>query len=124
MPLSTANLIAFVSASDAAEAKEFYRDLLELPLISESAFALVFDAHGIMLRVTIVDRVHAAPYTILGWEVGDIDRTVDRLSSRGVEFMRYDGMAQDERGIWVSPSGGRIAWFRDPERNILSLTQF
>ena len=124
MPLTAANLVGFVSSSDAAQAREFYRDVLELQLIDETSFALVLDAHGTMLRVTIVERVHPAPYTVLGWEVADIARTVERLTSRGVEFLRYEGMVQDEQGIWDSPSGGRIAWFRDPEQNILSLTQF
>jgi catechol 2,3-dioxygenase-like lactoylglutathione lyase family enzyme len=124
MPLTAANLIGFVSSSDAAQAREFYRDVLELKLIDETSFALVLDADGTMLRVTIVERVHPAPYTVLGWEVADIARTVERLTSRGVEFLRYEGMVQDEQGIWDSPSGGRIAWFRDPEQNILSLTQF
>jgi catechol 2,3-dioxygenase-like lactoylglutathione lyase family enzyme len=124
MPLTAANLVGFVSSSDAAQAREFYRDVLDLQLIDETSFALVLDAHGTMLRVTIVERVHPAPYTVLGWEVADIARTVERLTSRGVEFLRYEGMVQDEQGIWDSPSGGRIAWFRDPEQNILSLTQF
>jgi catechol 2,3-dioxygenase-like lactoylglutathione lyase family enzyme len=124
MPLTAANLVGFVSSSDAAQAREFYRDVLELQLIDETSFALVLDAHGTMLRVTIVERVHPAPYTVLGWEVADIARTVERLASRGVEFLRYEGMVQDKQGIWDSPSGGRIAWFRDPEQNILSLTQF
>jgi len=111
-------------AVDLAKMKEFYGDVLELQLIDETSFALVLDAHGTMLRVTIVQRVHAAPYTVLGWEVENIAQAVEHLTSRGVEFLRYEGMAQDEQGIWDSPSGGRIAWFRDPEQNILSLTQF
>lgn len=124
MPLTAANLIGFVSSSDIARAKEFYRDVLELRVISETSFALVLDAHGTMLRITIVERVQPAPYTVLGWEVANITQAVERLASRGVEFLRYEGMTQDEQGIWDSPSGSRIAWFRDPERNILSLTQF
>jgi predicted enzyme related to lactoylglutathione lyase len=123
MPLTAANL-GFVSSSDVARAKEFYRDVLELRVISETSFALVLDAHGTMLRITIVERVQPAPYTVLGWEVANITQAVERLASRGVEFLRYEGMTQDEQGIWDSPSGSRIAWFRDPERNILSLTQF
>lgn len=124
MSLTAANLISFVSASDAAQAKEFYSGVLELRLIRETPYALILDANGTMLRVTLVERVHPAPCTVLGWEVANIAHAVERLASRGVEFLRYDGMSQDELGIWDSPSGGRIAWFRDPEQNVLSLTQF
>jgi predicted enzyme related to lactoylglutathione lyase len=76
-----------------------------------------------MLRVTTVDRVDPAPYTVLGWLVGDLDAALHRLDERGVEPVRYDAMEQDAGGIWTSPSGSRIAWFRDPDGNTLSLTQ-
>jgi catechol 2,3-dioxygenase-like lactoylglutathione lyase family enzyme len=124
VPLASSNLVAFVSAIDAARAREFYRDVLGLRLVHESPLALEFDANGTMLRVTIVRRVDPAAYTVLGWAVADIAKAVDALSSRGVRFLRYEGINQDERGIWLSPGGGRIAWFADPEGNTLSLTQF
>jgi catechol 2,3-dioxygenase-like lactoylglutathione lyase family enzyme len=123
MSLAGVDLVAFVSTADAARAERFYGQILELPLVSRTPFALVFDAHGTTLRVAIVDRVLPAPYTVLGWVVVDIVRAVERLSSRGVEFLGYDGLTQDERGIWISPGGARIAWFRDPDGNVLSLTQ-
>jgi catechol 2,3-dioxygenase-like lactoylglutathione lyase family enzyme len=117
------DLIAFVATADADRARAFYAGALGLPLEDESPFALVFRANGTMLRVAITDAVVAAPYTVLGWAVADVAARVRELSARGVAFERYDGMEQDELGVWRSPSGARIAWFKDPDGNTLSLTQ-
>jgi hypothetical protein len=92
-------------------------------LISEDAFALAFDAGGTMLRVAIVKTLQPAGYTILGWIVPDIAKAVRDLVKRGVIFQRYEGMPQDDLGIWSSPSGARVAWFTDPDSNTLSLTE-
>jgi catechol 2,3-dioxygenase-like lactoylglutathione lyase family enzyme len=119
-----ASLIAFVSTANAGPAISFYRDVLGLRLIADEPFAAVFDASGTMLRVTKVDRVVAAPYTVLGWRVDDIAGVVKDLTVRGASFQRYDGMDQDPVGIWTSPGGARLAWFKDPDGNVLSLTQF
>jgi catechol 2,3-dioxygenase-like lactoylglutathione lyase family enzyme len=119
--LGGSDLIAFVSTTNRARAAAFYGETLGLELIEESPFALVYDAHGTMLRVTIVDALEPAPQTVLGWAVPDIVAATDQLP---VDFIHYDGMDQDERGIWTSPSGARVAWFRDPDGNLLSLTQF
>ena len=117
------DLIAFVATGDPAGARAFYGDTLGLELVEETPFAVVFRAGATMLRVTIVDAVVAAPYTVLGWAVEDIAARVRELGERGVAFERYAGMEQDELGIWRSPSGARIAWFKDPDGNTLSLTQ-
>jgi len=77
-----------------------------------------------MLRIQKVDKVHAAPYTALGWSVSDIRQTVRALHAKGVMFQRYDGMNQDADAIWDAPSGALVAWFRDPDGQVLSLTQF
>jgi catechol 2,3-dioxygenase-like lactoylglutathione lyase family enzyme len=122
--LTTSKLIAFVATSDPDRAKNFYRDILGLPLVSEDPFALVFDAHGTMLRVTQVQKLAAAQYTVLGWQVADIVATVKDLQKAGVSLERYPGMQQDELSIWKSPSGARVAWFKDPDANTLSITQF
>lgn len=122
--LSSAELIAFASTARPDGAAAFYRDVLGLTLVADEPFALVFDAHGTMLRVTKVDAVQPAPYTVLGWRVTDIRKAVEELGGRGVVFERYAGMPQDDLGIWTSPAGARIAWFRDPDGNVLSLTQF
>src|SRR5579864_3660182 len=121
--LGSANLVAFVTVSDAARARTFYRDALGLRLVSEDNFALVFDANGTMLRVAVAAQVAVAPYTVLGWAVADIAATVRALAAAGVEFQRYPGMQQDELGIWRSPGGARVAWFKDPDGNTLSVSQ-
>lgn len=92
--------------------------------MDKNAYACVFDAHGTMLRVTLVTDVARPGYAVLGWSVADISGTVAQLESVGVVFTRYDGMAQDAQGVWTSPSGDRIAWFSDPDANVLSLTEF
>jgi predicted enzyme related to lactoylglutathione lyase len=122
--LSRHDLVAFVSASDASRARNFYQGSLRLKLVTESPFALEFDAKGTMLRVTLVDRVVPAPYTVLGWAVPDIDAAVRDLTGRGVQFIRYAELDQDQLAVWRAPSGARIAWFKDPEGNTLSLTEF
>ena len=121
--LGSAKLVAFAAASDAARSRAFYRDVLGLKLISEDAFALVFDAHGTTLRLSLVKEVAAASYTVLGWEVGDITAAVGALSAAGVRFERYPWMEQDDLGVWHAPGGARVAWFKDPDGNLLSLSQ-
>jgi predicted enzyme related to lactoylglutathione lyase len=122
--LNKSHLISFVATSDAKRAREFYEKNLGLTFVNGDQFALVFEANGTMLRIQKVDKVNPHGYTALGWEVADIKNEVSRLVKRGVKFARYDGMDQDEHGIWKAPSGAKIAWFADPDGNILSLTQF
>jgi catechol 2,3-dioxygenase-like lactoylglutathione lyase family enzyme len=122
--LGPQELVAFVATRDPTRAKEFYRDTLGLPLVSEDEFALVFDAAGTMLRVTRVQELAAAKYTVLGWQVRDIVQTAKNLQRAHVTLERYPGMQQDELGIWNSPSGSQVAWFKDPDGNTLSITQF
>jgi catechol 2,3-dioxygenase-like lactoylglutathione lyase family enzyme len=122
--LKASPLIGFAATSDATKARHFYGETLGLKFVSGDQFALVFEANGTMLRVQKVDRVDPHRYTVLGWKVTDIKREVDLLSKRGVAFARYEGMNQDEQGIWTSPGGAKIAWFQDPDGNVLSLTQF
>jgi catechol 2,3-dioxygenase-like lactoylglutathione lyase family enzyme len=121
--LESSKLVAFVGTGDAGRARAFYADVLGLRLVSEDGFALVFDAGGTPLRVAIVPAVAAASYTVLGWQVPDIRSTVDALVRRGVRFERYDFMQQDDLGVWTAPGGARVAWFKDPDGNLLSLSQ-
>ena len=116
--------MAFVAARDLGRARDFYRDTLGLPLVSEDDFALVFDAGGTMLRIARVEKPASAPYTVLGWQVKDINQTAKALVEAKVSLEHYPGMEQDELGIWKSPSGALIAWFKDPDGNTLSITQF
>jgi hypothetical protein len=95
-----------------------------LSLLADEPFALVFDANGVMLRVAKVQALDPARHTVLGWRVSDIRATVEVLTNKGVLFERYTRLAQDETGIWTSPSGARVTWFKDADGNVLSLTQF
>lgn len=117
-------VIAFVSTTKPDQAKHFYRDVLGMKLVEDAPFALVFDARGTMLRVSKVDTLTPAPFTVLGWHVPDIRATMKTLMKRGVAFERYKGMLQDEMGIWTTPDGSRVSWFKDPDGNTLSLTEF
>jgi catechol 2,3-dioxygenase-like lactoylglutathione lyase family enzyme len=121
--LESADLVAFVATGDLEAAGAFYEATLRLPLVEANGFARVYDVNGTQLRVTLVESRAAAPYTVLGWRVADIGRAVAELSAAGVRFKRYDGMQQDENGVWVAPGGTRVAWFSDPDGNTLSLQQ-
>lgn len=122
--LNASQLVGFVATTKPEAARQFYGQTLGLPLIEDGPYALVFSANGTMVRVQKVGRVTPAGYTALGWAVADIRDVMARLAERGVAFERYEGMGQDERGVWRSPSGAAVAWFRDPDGNILSLTQY
>jgi catechol 2,3-dioxygenase-like lactoylglutathione lyase family enzyme len=119
---SSARIVAFVGTLHPARAKEFYHRTLGLQLVTEDNFALTFDAQGTMLRVSTVPKLTPAAFTVLGWEVTDIAAAVRDLQKAGVKFERYD-FPQDELGIWSAPGGAKVAWFKDPDGNILSLSQ-
>jgi catechol 2,3-dioxygenase-like lactoylglutathione lyase family enzyme len=120
--IATAKLVAFVATVDAARARAFYEGLLGLRVVEDQPFALVVESAGTTIRIQKVDRMHAAPYTALGWQVADVVAEVAALAAKGVRFERYPGMEQDQHGIWPSPSGTRVAWFKDPDGNVLSLS--
>jgi catechol 2,3-dioxygenase-like lactoylglutathione lyase family enzyme len=122
--LNKSKLICFVATASSAKAKAFYGETLGLRLVEDSLFALVFDANGTMLRVQKVQELSPAGFTVLGWEVADIRRTVSKLAKKGVRCERYEGMSQDALGIWTTPDGSYVAWFKDPDGNTLSLTEF
>ena len=118
------DVMTFAPTTDADRAIKFYRDTLGLTLISEDGFAAAFDANGIMLRVTNVPKpLTPQPFTVLGWKVPGIAAVVKGLAAKGVKFERYMD-AQDELNIWTAPGGAKVAWFKDPDGNILSLTEF
>jgi catechol 2,3-dioxygenase-like lactoylglutathione lyase family enzyme len=122
--LASEKLVGFVPITDATRAKSFYAEKLGLKFVSEDAFAIAYDANGNVIRLTRMKEVKPQPFTILGWQVSDIATTVQRLQAAGVEFERYgDFMVQDELGIWTAPDGTRVAWFKDPDGNTLSVSQ-
>lgn len=120
--LGGAAFVGFVPVRDTVVAREFYEGILELRVLADTPFALVVETGGATLRVTPVGEFSPQPFTVAGWEVADIGATVTALAERGVEFARYKGLDQDDLGIWTAPGGDRVAWFRDPDGNTLSLT--
>ena len=121
--LNEQELTAFLATQRAGAALLFYRDVLGLELVADEPYALVFQAGGVTLRIQKVESHQPLPYTALGWKVQDIAAQVAALRDKGVTCERFPGMAQDELGVWLSPSGARVAWFKDPDGNVLSLTQ-
>ena len=115
--------MTFVATAKPVEARAFYEGVLGLTFVEDSPFALVFDMHGSMLRIQKVTHVVATTYTDLGWQVADIRQAVKELTEAGVSFERYEGMPQDALGIWATPDGSAVAWFKDPDGNTLSLAQ-
>jgi catechol 2,3-dioxygenase-like lactoylglutathione lyase family enzyme len=122
--LESGHIVAFAAATDLNRARAFYERVLGLRVAEQNDFACVLDANGTMLRITAVPEVSRADYTVLGWKVADITAAVRGLAARGVVFLRYDGMDQDSDGVWTAPGGDKVAWFADPDGNVLSLTQF
>ena|SRR6266404_7522897 len=121
--LGSAKIVGFVPTRDFVKAKAFYERVLGLRFISEDPFALALDANGIRVRVSKVPEFKPQQFTILGWEVADIGKFVSGLQEKGVAFEHYNIPGQDDRGIWSAPGGAKVAWFKDPDGNILSISQ-
>jgi catechol 2,3-dioxygenase-like lactoylglutathione lyase family enzyme len=121
--LESAPVVAFAPTIDLARAREFFGGALGLPLVSDDGFACVFDAGGTRLRVTLVEDLTPAPFTILGWAVADARAAAGELTARGVELLRVDGIGQDADGVWTAPGGAQVVWFKDPDGNTQSVTQ-
>jgi catechol 2,3-dioxygenase-like lactoylglutathione lyase family enzyme len=115
-------LFAFVPTRNMERAAEFYGGTLGLEVLEHTPYALVLDAAGTTVRVTSVEELQPQPFTVLGWLVEDIDATAAALVAAGVEPLRYEGMEQDDAGVWTAPGGARVLWFTDPDGNTLSLT--
>ncbi len=116
--------ISFIATADPEAAKVFYRDVMDLKLIEASPYALAFSDGADTLRVQIVSDFMPVPYTVHGWLVSDIEAEIAALLKKGVSFQQFAQLSQSELGVWTTPDGNKIAWFNDPSRNILSLTQY
>ena len=122
--LSNNKIVALVPISDGEKAKSFYVGKLGLKFLSDDGFAIVLDANGNKLRLTKMKEVKPLPFTVLGWETTDMAADIRMLQANGVTFERFgDHMKQDELGIWTAPDGTQVAWLKDPDGNILSLSQ-
>ncbi|MFZ1050938.1 MAG: VOC family protein [Candidatus Sulfotelmatobacter sp.] len=121
--LGSTNIVAFVPTKDAGKARAFYEGVLGLRFVKDDGFAMVLDANGIMVRVARVPQFTPAQFTILGWEVADIGKMVVGLQEKGVHCEKFGFFEQDELGIWTAPTGDKVAWFKDPDGNVLSISQ-
>jgi catechol 2,3-dioxygenase-like lactoylglutathione lyase family enzyme len=122
--LGGSDVIAMAATTQPEKARAFYIDILGLSFQEDTPFALVFIAGTTMLRIAKLQTFTPHPFTALGWKVPDIEATARDLAARGVICERFPGMQQDDLGIWSAPDGAKVAWFKDPDGNILSLTQF
>jgi len=121
--LARATLTAFLATTNPKRSKGFYQDTLGLRFISEDQFAIVFNCDGVPLRIQKVENLQPHPFTVLGWQVPSIQKAVSGLLKLGVSFEHYAFLKQDELGVWQAPSGAKVAWFKDPDGNLLSVTE-
>ena len=121
--LGTTNIVAMAPITDPARARAFYEGTLGLRFVKDDGFALVFDANGIMVRLSKMKQFTPAQYTVLGWQVSGIENVVRDLGERGVHFEIFGFFKQDELGIWIAPDGDKVAWFKDPDGNTLSVSE-
>ncbi len=117
-------IIGFLTTTDAAKATAFYQGTLGFRFVGDDGFALIFDAHGTMIRIVKAQAFAPAAGTVLGWEVGDVPTAVRELSAQGVVFAQFglSFLNQDELGVWKAPGGDEVAWFKDPDGNVLSIS--
>jgi catechol 2,3-dioxygenase-like lactoylglutathione lyase family enzyme len=116
-------LVAFIPSSHLGTSHAFYSGVLGLKRIEATSMANVYDANGTPLRVTLVSDHAPSKFTVLGFYVDDVRRARTELSERGARFKSYPGYNQDEDGVWTAPNGRQVAWFEDPDGNIISLSQ-
>jgi catechol 2,3-dioxygenase-like lactoylglutathione lyase family enzyme len=124
MILDQSDVMAFVATTQSDKARSFYCGVLGMRFEEDSPFALVVSAPNATVRIQKVQAFTPLPFTALGWKVANIRATVKQLLDEGVACERFAGMLQDDLGIWASPSGAQVCWFKDPDGNVLSLTQF
>jgi catechol 2,3-dioxygenase-like lactoylglutathione lyase family enzyme len=121
--LSACKLIGFVPTTDSNRSRQFYEGKLGFKFVSDDQFALVIQAGESMIRIVKGAKFTPAQYTVMGWEVTDIDAMVKWLSGRGIIFEKYPFVQDQKQGIWTTPNGDKVVWFKDPDGNVLSLSQ-
>ena len=122
--LADQRLKAFAPTVMPDKAKQFYKDILGLRFLSEDGYALEFDANGTVLRIAIVPEFKPQLFTVLGWDVDDISSVIRSLNAKEVYCEKFGFLEQDELGVWTAPGGAKVAWFKDPDGNLLSLTEY
>ncbi len=120
--LTISKLVGFLTTTDYGKARAFYEGKLGFEFVSLDQFALALRAGENMIRIVKVQTFNPAQGTVLGWEVDDVRAAALWLSSRDVVTEKYGFVADQELGIWTAPSGDQVAWFKDPDGNVLSLS--
>jgi hypothetical protein len=120
------DLMAFVSTAGSlkAKARAFYEEQLGLAVLAADDYGVMYDVNGRRLRLSYVQELKPAPYSVLCWVVPDIRAAIAALVLKEVVFEQYEGFGQDKAGVWAAPDGTLVAWFKDPGGNVLSLAQF
>ena len=121
--LTGGKLVGFLTTTDYEKARAFYEGKLGFEFVSLDQVALAMRAGKNMIRITKVETFKPAQGTVLGWEVDDVKAVVLWLSSRDVVTEKYGFVPDQELGIWTAPSGDQVAWFKDPDGNVLSLSR-
>ena len=121
--LASGKLVGFVPTKNSKRAREFYEGKLGFKFVSDDQFALVMQAGKSMIRIVKGAKFTPAQYTVMGWEVTDVEAMVKWLNKRGVTFEKYPFVEDQKLGIWTTPNGDKVAWFKDPDGNVLSLSQ-
>jgi catechol 2,3-dioxygenase-like lactoylglutathione lyase family enzyme len=121
--LGSAEIVAFVATTDFDKARSFYEGILGLKFVKNDGFALVMESNRVTIRIAKVGKFKPAQFTVLGWKVQNIQETASAMKKKGVKFERFPGMEQDALGIWTAPGSAKVAWFKDPDGNILSVSE-
>jgi catechol 2,3-dioxygenase-like lactoylglutathione lyase family enzyme len=121
--LASGKLVGFIPTTDYDSARAFYEGKLGFTFLSLDQFALVMTVGGHMIRIAKMPNFTPLQGTILGWEVADITGVVNWLKDRGVSPEKYPFVQDRELGIWTTPNGDKVAWFKDPDGNVLSVSQ-
>lgn len=121
--LSSSKIVSFIATTDPSNSKNFYESILGLEFVEEREHSIVFNSNGVTLQVQKVQDLTPPMFTALGWEVENIEEEIDQLTGKGITFEQYPFLEQDEKGIWTVPDGTKVALFKDPDGNTLSLSQ-
>ena len=121
--LAEAAVIGFIPVRDLGKARDFFGGKLGLRVVTDDGYALVLEAAGgVMIRCVLTPDAQAQPFTIFGWEVPDVPAAMAKLAGAGVEPLIYPHFNQTKAGVWTAPNGDTVAWFHDPDGNVLSVS--
>ena len=121
--LASGKMVGFLFTKYYDQSRAFFEDKLGFQFASVDQYGLVMRAGGTPIRISRIPNFTPAQGTVLGWEVQNIEAVVTWLKDRGVTFEKYPFVQDRELGIWTTPTGDKVAWFKDPDGNVLSVSQ-